>query len=41
MRRPLKDSAVGFILHEIVRRPIALIVVGLIAGVLIGIFVVH
>jgi hypothetical protein len=41
MRRLWKDSALGFIVHEIVRRPLALIVVGLIAGILLGLLVLH
>jgi hypothetical protein len=41
MRRLWKDSAIGFLVHEIVRRPISLIVVGLILGILIGLLVLH
>ena len=41
MRKLWKDSAIGFIIQEIVRRPLGLIVVGLILGMLIGLLVLH
>jgi hypothetical protein len=41
VRKPWKDTAFGFLIEEVVRRPIALIVMGLIAGMLIGLLVVH
>ena len=41
MRKPWRDSALGFLVQEIIHRPMALIVVGLIAGVLIGLLVLN